>query len=247
MGLQFYSRLPIAKDNHQTPNLSNIAPALAFTSLIIGIIPALILFLGAVVGLAPLFIATISIALWILITGAMSEDAIADSSDGLFGGQSKEQVLKIFKDSTLGTYGVSALVIYIALRVFALSAMISISPLTAACLWLAATILARSSALSLSLNLKPARSEGASASIGQIKKTPFLIGFSFAVLISFALSAPFVGLVSFFAAIIIIIIISLAWTAYCRKKINGQTGDLIGANQALIEIGILAIFLIGIV
>jgi len=245
MGLQFYSRLPVAKDKHETPNLSNIAPALPFTSFVIGIIPALILAIGVTIGLPPLFGASLAIAAWVLITGAMAEDAIADSSDGLFGGQTKEKRLEILKDPRHGTYGVSALVIYIALRVFALAAIAAHSPLIAASVWIAATILARSSALWLTIKLPPARSSGVSASVGQLKKSAFLVGMAFAILISFVLSAPFVGLISFIATIISIIIISFFWAKLCQQKVNGQTGDLIGGLQALLEVGILTIFLIG--
>jgi len=245
MGLQFYSRLPVAKGKHETPNLSNIALALPFTSFIIGVFPALILAIGVTIGLPPLFGASLAIATWVLITGAMAEDAIADSSDGLFGGQTKEKRLEILKDPRHGTYGVSALVIYIALRIFALAAIATHSALIAALVWIAATILARSSALWLTIKLPSARSSGASASIGQLKKSAFFIGMAFAILIAFVLSTPFVGLISFIATIAVIIIISFFWARLCQQKINGQTGDLIGGLQALLEVGIFTMFLIG--
>lgn len=45
----------------------------------------------------------------LLLTGALHEDAIADSADALFGGHTPERRLEILKDSRLGTYGACAL------------------------------------------------------------------------------------------------------------------------------------------
>ena len=53
----------------------------------------------------------------LLLTGALHEDGLADFFDGFGGGRSREQVLTIMKDSHIGTYGVLALVVYVALWV----------------------------------------------------------------------------------------------------------------------------------
>lgn len=45
----------------------------------------------------------------LLLTGALHEDAVADSADALFGGQTPERRLEILKDSRLGTYGACGL------------------------------------------------------------------------------------------------------------------------------------------
>ncbi len=246
MGLQFYSRLPVGIGKYETPSLARIAPALAFTSLIIALIPALIIYVGVKIGMPTLFAASLSIGAWVLLTGAMSEDAIADSADGLFGGQTIEQRLEIFKDPRHGTYGVIALVLYLGLRIFALEGIAVSSPLGAACLFIAVTILSRSAALWLVVKLPPARSDGVSASVGLLAKMPFYIGLAFALIIAFILSAAFVGIVGFFAAIAIIIAINFGWCWLCKKKVNGQTGDLIGALQALLEVGICAVFIVAI-
>jgi adenosylcobinamide-GDP ribazoletransferase len=40
-------------------------------------------------------------------TGALHEDALADTADGFGGGQTREQKLDIMRDSRTGAYGVS--------------------------------------------------------------------------------------------------------------------------------------------
>lgn len=244
MGLRFYSRLPVGDFEHESPDLSRMAPALAFTSFFIGIGPALVLMLGAALGMPALFVAGLTVGVHVLITGAMPEDAIADSADGLFGGTSIERRLEILKDSRHGTYGVTALVLFLFLRVSALAALVAVSPLAAAGIWMAAGLLSRSGALWLTLQLPPARHEGTSSAAGRVGKLPFLIGAGFAIAVSFVLAAPFAGVVGLLVAVILQCLVALGWTRVCQQMIGGQTGDLIGALQALLEIAALSAFIV---
>ena len=246
MGVRFYSQLPISAIEHKAPVLSHMAPALPFVGLIIGIGPALALVACSYAGMPPLFAATLAVAFWAFVTGAMAEDAIADAADGLFGGKTVAQRLKILKDSRHGTYGVTSLVLYVALRIFALGSIVATSPLAAACLWLAATVLSRSGALWLTLKLPPARQDGASASSGRVSLSAFSAGLAFAIILSFVLAAPFAGIASLLAAIIFMCAITLGWTRLCLRMAGGQTGDLIGALQVLLEIAALSVFIINV-
>lgn len=56
----------------------------------------------------------------IAVTGAFHEDGLADTADGLGGGQTREQRLEIMKDSRIGTYGTIALVTMLAIKATAL-------------------------------------------------------------------------------------------------------------------------------
>ena len=42
----------------------------------------------------------------ILVTGALHEDGLADFFDGMGGGKDREGILRIMKDSHIGSYGV---------------------------------------------------------------------------------------------------------------------------------------------
>lgn len=48
----------------------------------------------------------------LLLTGALHEDGLADFLDGMGGGRDKAGVLRIMKDSHIGTYGVLSLIAY---------------------------------------------------------------------------------------------------------------------------------------
>jgi len=52
------------------------------------------------------------ILMYLIITGGIHLDGLADSSDGLFSNRKKERVLEIMKDSHIGTFGVIALILY---------------------------------------------------------------------------------------------------------------------------------------
>ncbi|MDB5456252.1 MAG: cobS, partial [Caulobacter sp.] len=73
--------------------------------------------------------ALLAVATGVLLTGGFHEDGLADTADGLGGGQTVARRLEIMKDSRVGTYGVLALCLTLAARVGALAAL---PPLTAA-------------------------------------------------------------------------------------------------------------------
>jgi adenosylcobinamide-GDP ribazoletransferase len=244
MGLRFFSRLPSGDRPHEKPLLSRIAMALPFTSVVIGIGPAAVLMGAAFLGMPGYFAAGLAVAAMVIVTGAMAEDGLADAADGLFGGATRERRLEILKDSRHGTYGVAALCLFIVLRVVALGSVAPGNVLAAGAMWLAATLLARSGALWLTVALPPARSDGASAAAGRTSGGRFAIGAGFAVLLSFVLAAPVVGIVGLVLALLLAVGVAAGWSAICKNLIGGQTGDLIGALQALIEIAVLTGFML---
>lgn len=243
MALRFFSRLPTGKSPHVVPDLNRIAVALPFASLVIGVGPALVLWAMVAGGFPPLFGSLAAAATFAIVTGAMSEDAIADAADGLFGGHTPERRLEILKDSRHGTYGVLAIVFFVALKVAALAAMAAIAPLAAATLWLVATTLARSGALYLPHALPPARATGAAAAAGRVSRNAFATGIVCAVVIALVLALPFAASPALVLIPILGLGVAVGWTRLCHRFVGGQTGDLIGALQGLLEITILSVFL----
>ena len=241
MGMRFFTRLPAGDAPHEAPSLTRMAPALPFASLAAGFLPALLM-MGLCWMSAPSFVAaTVGVALMIVLTGAMPEDALADAADGLFGGATVERRLEIMKDSRHGTYGVVAISLYVLLRVTVLGSVAAINPLAAGALMLAAAIVARSGALWLSLQLPAAREGGAAASAGRVTRTAFWIGAAFAAGLLFVLAGPFAGLLAVILVLVAASAVASAWVWACRRLVGGQTGDLIGALHALIEVSALIV------
>ena len=83
---------------------------------------------GVLYGASLYFSYEIAVALAIvsrmLVTGALHEDGLADFFDGFGGGgRDRQRILDIMKDSHIGTFGVLALVAYLALLFFALRSL----------------------------------------------------------------------------------------------------------------------------
>ena len=241
MAMRFFSRLPMGDTPHEAPSLDRMAPAVPIASLVMTLVPALVMMLLCLVTTPPFVAATNVVALAIVISGAMPEDALADSADGLFGGATVERRLEIMKDSRHGTYGVAAIAILIALRIAALGSIAAINPLAAGGIMVAATIIARSGSLWLAVDLPAAREGGAAASAGRLTRRPFIIGAVIAALLTVILAAPFVTLVGLVVTLLAAAGVAFGWALLCRRLIGGQTGDLIGALHALLELTVLVL------
>jgi adenosylcobinamide-GDP ribazoletransferase len=243
MALRFFSRLPTGDSPHETPDLNRIAMALPLASVAIGILPALLLIGATLVGLPAYFAAALSVAAAVMASGAMAEDALADSADGLFGGSTRERRLEIMKDSRHGTYGVAALCLFIVLRVVGIGGVATVSPLAAGAIWLASGIVGRSGALWLAVALSPARTDGAAATAGRLRKRNFAVGAVLALLLLFVLGGPATSVLALVLALLLAVAVIAGWTASCKRLVGGQTGDLIGALGALVEIAVLTALL----
>ena len=99
----------------------------------------------------------LAIAVRLLLTGALHEDGLADFFDGFGGGgNDRQRILDIMKDSHIGTYGVLGLVLYLALLA---GALLSLSPEMAALVILAADPYAKMVAAQLIQMMPYARKE----------------------------------------------------------------------------------------
>ncbi|MCG7624575.1 adenosylcobinamide-GDP ribazoletransferase [Epibacterium sp. Ofav1-8] len=196
---------------------------------------------GLVVGGLATVIAMAALAVWppavaaglalvvqILVTGAMHEDGLADSADGLWGGFDRSRRLEIMKDSQIGTYGVLALVLSLGLRWLTLSAL-----LAAGMIWapVALAVLSRATMPVLMTSLPNARGSGLSQSVGRPTWGAVLLGGALALLLGLlSLGAPML-----LAALVLIPVVA-GLRALARAKIGGQTGDILGATQQISEI-----------
>ena len=67
--------------------------------------------------------AAFSMAISFLLTGCLHEDGLADSADGIGGGWTRAQILKIMTDTRLGTFGSAALALYMFTKLELLAAL----------------------------------------------------------------------------------------------------------------------------
>lgn len=168
----------------------------------------------------------------ILLTGALHEDGLADFCDGFGGGRDKEAVLRIMKDSHIGTYGVIGLIFYIFLIISLIS---SLSPLTAALAVIATDPFSKFCASQITNFLSYARPEGAKNKISYSKMNGGMIFknalFGCLPLIPMAIENP-LSLFSLFFPIVTLSFLILMM----KRRIGGYTGDCCGATFLLCEL-----------
>ena len=63
-----------------------------------------------------LLVSAVLVVLWVILTGGLHLDGLADTVDGLRGGRGREERLTIMKDSRLGTFGGVAVFFLLALK-----------------------------------------------------------------------------------------------------------------------------------
>ncbi|WP_044043433.1 adenosylcobinamide-GDP ribazoletransferase [Octadecabacter antarcticus] len=231
--LGILSRLPVRIDTDRaTARGAASAWAYPFAGMILGALACAIgqiaLWLGLPNGLA----AGLSLAALVIITGAMHEDGLADTADGLWGGWDKNHRLKIMKDSHTGVYGVLALTLGLGLRWQALTLIIDHGAL-----WpgvLAIAMLSRAAMVPVMAGLPHARDEGLSQSVGRPDTTTSLIAIAIATFACMILLHSS-GLWLLASALLA----TLTCAAIAKAKIEGQTGDILGATQQINEISML--------
>ncbi|WP_306153259.1 adenosylcobinamide-GDP ribazoletransferase [Roseovarius sp. MMSF_3281] len=185
-------------------------------------------------GLAAPLSALISLGILAVTTGAMHEDGLADTADGLWGGWDAARRLEIMKDSHIGTYGVIALLFSFSGRWAALWMLFEAGAASALTALLLAPMLSRAAMPALMTTLPHARDHGLSHSTGRPSTSTAALG----AVIAFTLGVFLLGW-GILGALICVAIITFGVGAIARAKIGGQTGDILGATQQAVEIALL--------
>ncbi|MCQ4158822.1 adenosylcobinamide-GDP ribazoletransferase [Roseomonas sp. GC11] len=173
-------------------------------------------------GVAPGLAAPWAIAALLLASGALHEDGLADTADGLGGGRDRARKLAIMRDSRIGSFGALALVLALATRGLALAGAEHPVALMAG-----AGALGRV-ALLLPLGLlPPARTDGLAAGLGRPPKGALLAGGVLGLALGGLLLPPLA------LAAALAVGGAMAWIA--RRQLGGQTGDILGATALIAE------------
>jgi adenosylcobinamide-GDP ribazoletransferase len=236
----FLSRLPVPDRffRGHDGTISRAVRAFPVAGLVIAIPPALVLLLLR--SGDPLLVSLIALALLTLVTGALHEDGLADTADGLGGGRDKDHALLIMKDSRIGAYGVVALVLSFGLRTSALSALFRDDAVTAALAVLAVAAVSRAILVAHWRALPSARENGVAAGAGFPEDGARNIALFSGAAIALVLLVPVLGLPKVLLSLILAALAGFGFTRFVRQKLGGHTGDTIGATQQLSEIAMLA-------
>ena len=233
VALAFLTRLPV-RERRAWPEADLAASVALFP-----VVGALIGLAGGVgytfavwLSLPPWPAAAIALAITIGVTGALHEDGLADVADGFGGGRTREDKLRIMRDSRVGSYGAIALVLTMLTRAGALAALAA--PWAVASALVAAAAVSRATLPAVMATLPRARTDGLAAGAGRAHPLRALAAALVAALIAIVLlgSAAPAALLGGAAG-------ALAVALLARRQIGGYTGDVLGAVQQLAEIGVL--------
>ena len=200
---------------------------------VLGALVTVVWLLASYCALPPQITAVLAIATLCLMTGALHEDGLADSFDGLWGGHDPARRLEIMKDSAIGSYGVLALIVAFATKWNALSLFSGPAPLVAA------VCMSRAVLPSVMHLMPQARRDGLAAKVGTPPRS--------AALLALAIGTAFCSLVLGFGSALLTLavaaLVAAALALIAQRKIGGVTGDILGATQQLSEIAILIVLL----
>lgn len=241
--LLFFTRIPIRydfKDFERT--FKNSIWFLPIFGLIYGSL------LGIIFGLSLFLLKSLEVSLMILITvdamisGALHFDGLADTADGLFSGRSPERMKEIMRDSRIGSFGTVALISYVMLFFFVLkeflihlfmpNGIVQLGNIFPASICVAGIYMVSKAGMAfLHWNYKYANEQGQGKISENVPK--------YQIIISQVLSLVIMTLMFSWRAIIaysITCLVLYGYKIFVHKKINGMTGDTLGASCQIVNV-----------
>jgi adenosylcobinamide-GDP ribazoletransferase len=234
----YFSRLPVPikipyNKEHQQKSLT----WLPLVGLIVGGTGALV-FYSFSFFLPQAISVILAFSAMVLTTGAFHEDGFADVCDAFGGGYSKDQRLTIMKDSRIGAYAAIGLILLFLLKILALA---EINSEFLSLVIISSQAMSRWPLLIITKLWKYARQSSDSKSVDTSKQLS-IIRILFALVLS---SIPLFLFQNWivFLSIPLLVIVSLLFGSWFNKKIDGYTGDCLGAVQQVNELVFYIFFL----
>ena len=226
--LAFFTRIPCTRwAGGSEDDLNHAARYFPLVGIVVGLVAASAFWLADIVFPQDLaVIASTAATLW--LTGAFHEDGLADTVDGLGGGWTKEQALTIMRDSRIGSYGATALVLMLLTK-FTVLAHLAAAMLPM--VLVAGHALSRFAAVLLIRFQEYVRETGKAKPLAQqISRTELLLAAIFGL-------APLVLLQPHWWWALLPL--ALVWAWFSRKlyqRLGGYTGECLGGMQELCEV-----------
>jgi len=221
LAFQFLTRIPMPRlRDFKQQELSSAAIWFPLVGLCIGLLLVLIAHLGDKA--SPMMAGLLVMLLWLGISGGLHLDGAADLADGLGAShRDPERLLAVMKDPHSGAFGVMAIIAVLLTKLVSVAWIVE-SP--AIDLWALLLIpaWARLGAVFWSQTLKPLAAGSGEAFVWQVNANIYQIW----GVILFLLSLFFVSLSFALTALLSL----LLWRAYLKWRLNGMSGDRLGAG-----------------
>ncbi len=231
IAIQFLTRIPVAR-NLQWDEESMAASVLYYP--LVGLLIGGLLYLCALLLLmsdvSSILSAAIVLLVWVLLTGGLHLDGLADSVDAWAGGYGdRDRTLQIMKDPAAGPMAVVALVLVLLLKFSALTVLLEHDYVV---VLIIIPVLGRISVALLFLTTPYVREQGLGSSMAK--------HFNHATAKIVLVATLVIMLLLFSAQLVVVsVLVSLAvlWglRSLMMRRIQGMTGDTIGASIEVVE------------
>jgi adenosylcobinamide-GDP ribazoletransferase len=236
--LRFLTILPLpGRFGTAEKDLAHAAPFFPLIGLLLGCIAAPAAKLLFIL-LPPLPAAALTTLLLLAFSGGLHLDGLADTADGFFSARTRERMLEIMKDSSIGAMGAIALLLVLLLKTACIASLheqmlpaVLLMPLagrTAILLLMALLPYPREQGLGRLFALYFHSSAGRTAAL--------------AGLLLCALAAHVFAGTQGLTAVAVMLLLLLCFAALCQRKIGGATGDALGAACELAETALVLLF-----
>lgn len=227
LALQFMTRVPI--NIGVDFNKKNIGAMLCFFP-VIGLLIGIFTFLPTIFlreKISMDLVALLNIIFYLVMTGALHMDGLSDTADAFLSNRSKERMKAIMKDSTVGTFGVISIVIILAAKFFAFR---ELAMQGFKWNYIFIFIYSKTIAMNAFIYFKSADSSTLFKTFKESRNT-FLINFMNLVVICASILLDYKLLLY----LLIEAFVFIAMYYISIKKIDGATGDTMGASIELAE------------
>ncbi len=198
------------------------------------ILGALLWLLASVLPSSSWLAAALLLAAWVMLTGALHLDGLADCVDAWIGGLgNRARTLRILRDPVAGPMAVVALVLVLLLKLVALDALLEAGHTA---FLLAVPLLARTAPMLLFATTPYVRESGLGHALRPMAEDRVWL------LVALGLSAVSVLLLTGAAGLFAIVVTALVLAAVrgaAMRRLDGFTGDVAGATIELVEVAAL--------
>jgi len=232
IALQFLSSLPVRLPGMPSPE--EVGRSVLFYPLV-GLLFGVVLWaMNGLLAGAPLFLhAALLLTVWVLLSGALHLDGLADSADAWLGGfGDRERTLTIMKDPRSGPMAVVTLVLVLLLKFAALVALIEQEH---ALLLIVVPLIGRSALLAVFLTTPYVRPGGLGQALAD--HLPRRVGWW--VLSVSGLACVLIAGFSGVLAVILAFVVFVWLRQVMLRRLGGTTGDTAGAVLELLEVAVL--------
>ncbi len=217
------TRLPCGREPWERAKIGDAAWAFPLVGVAVGLVSGSA-YLAAASALPALPSAVLAMIAAMLATGALHEDGLADVADGFGGGASRDDKLRIMRDSRVGSFGVVALI-----AAFGVTAgSMATAPADMRTLaWFAAVGACSRAAMVLPMALlRPARTDGLGHAAVLARGWRFWTAIALGACAALGAAPLLVPATALAAATAVLL---------ARRQVGGQTGDVLGATQKACE------------